>query len=310
MYKRVLSMRKALFIVLAVLAATSLLNSRVYAACGGLGTGGGGGTAGAVAGNGGDGTAGTLGGCASGGGGGGGSGGSGASGAGGTGAGGGLVLKTTSGTVAISGSIDARGGNNSTTNGGSVKIFNTGGCTSTSTVSAGRIYTSGGSGVAANGNCIPTAPSLVYPVSSSSGNSVFTTFKLRSGDTEGDYLNYWIDVCADNTCTSVIRSVCQVNSGTGVPGTCTSSQNGWASQDMQTGTAYSSNPTLTLSTLATLNYQPPLLTANTQYWWRGYAIDPGGSNTWSGASTINGFTTAPTETHIQGNVRIQGNVKL
>lgn len=214
-----------------------------------------------------------------------------------------MLLKTTSGTVSITGVIDARGGNSSTTNGGTVKIFNSSGCATTDTVSAGRIYNTGG-------NCPPSAPALYFPVNSTSGNSVYTTFKLQSSDKESDYIKYWIDVCSNNTCTSIVRSVCQYASGAGVPGTCTASQIGWAGQDSQAGTAYSGNPILTLSTIATHNYQPPLLSANTQYWWRGYAIDPGGSNTWSSASTINTFTTAPTETHIQGNVRIQGNTRL
>jgi len=267
---------------------------------GSAGTGGAPNTAG---GQGGQGQCDTQSNLASGGSGGGGGGGSGAGGSGAAGAGGGVLLKTTSGTVSITGSIDTRGGNSSTTNGGTVKIFNTGGCTDATNISSGRLYITGG-------NCPPSAPTLLYPVSASNGNSVFTTFKLRSSDYEGDYLQYWIDVCSDSSCISVIRSICQVATGTGVPGTCTPSQVGWSSQDTQSGTAYTSNSTLTLSTIATLNYQPPLLDANTQYWWRGYAIDPGGSNTWSAASPISTFNTAPTETHVQGNVQFQGNVQL
>jgi hypothetical protein len=239
--------------------------------------------------------------CAGGGGGGGGGGGSAPGGTGGPGAGGGILLKTTSGSASISGSVDVRGGNSSTINGGTVKLFNASGCTQTNNISSGRLYISGV-------NCPPSAPTLSYPINSANGTTVFTVFKLRSNDFESDYLNYWIDVCSDSACISIIRSMCQINTGTGVPGTCTPSQTGWAGQDTQSATAYISSDTLTLSTIATLNYQPPLLSANTQYWWRAYAIDPGGSNTWSSASTINTFTTAPTETHIQGNVNIRGGV--
>lgn len=143
----------------------------------------------------------------------------------------------------------------------------------------------------------PSPPELLYPVSESDGNSVFTTFKLHSTENNSDYLRYKIDVCTDSSCNSILRTIDQ-----------TASQTGWSGQDSQTGTAYQGSPTLTTSTIATLNYQPPLLSANTEYWWRGYAIDPGGSNSWSGPSSINSFTTAPTETHIQGNVRLQGNL--
>jgi hypothetical protein len=266
--------------------------------------GGPGGGGGASQTTGSSGTAGGTAGC-SGGGGGGGGGGSASGGAGTSGGGGGVLLKTTSGMVSVTGSVDARGGNSSTTNGGTVKLFSSTGCPSVSAISAGRIYSN-----TPTGNCPPAAPTLVYPVSTSTGNSVFTVFQLRSSDQDSDYLRYWIDVCSDNACSSIIRSICQTNTGTGVPGTCTPSQTGWAAQDQQTGTAYTGNSTLTLSTLAIHSYQPPYLSANSTYYWRGYAIDPGGSNTWSSASAIQSFVTAPTETHIQGNVRIQGNVKL
>jgi hypothetical protein len=251
--------------------------------------------------NGGNGSAGECGISSAGSGGGGGGGGGGTGGVGGTGAGGGVLLKSTTGNITISGTITSTGGDSSTANGGTVKVFSASGCGSTSNITAGRIYP-------AASNCPPSAPTLNYPVNSSNGTTVFTVFKLRSNDAESDYLKYWIDVCSDSTCISVIRSICQINTGTGVPGTCTPSQTGWAGQDTQSATAYISSDTLTLSTIATLNYQPPLLSANTQYWWRAYAIDPGGSNTWSSASTINTFTTAPTETHIQGNVNIRGGV--
>lgn len=54
----------------------------------------------------------------------------------------------------------------------------------------------------------------------------------------------------------------------------TSSQTGWSGQDAETGTAYASG------TQATYTVQSSLST-NTTYYWRSYAIDPGGSNTWS-----------------------------
>jgi hypothetical protein len=167
-------------------------------------------------------------------------------------------------------------------------------------------------------NLPPAPPTLSQPVNSSSGTSVLTTFNLRTTDGSSDYVNYWIDVCDDATCSTaghIIRRICQISTGSSLPssdgkGTCTSSQTGWAAQDAQAGTAYTASPTLSLSQMAVHSYQPVLLTKNTQYWWRAYAIDPGGSNIWSSSSSINTFTTAPTETHIQGSVNIRGNVNL
>lgn len=238
----------------------------------------------------------------SGGGGGGGGGGSSAGGSGGSGAGGGLLLKSTGASVINSGTIDTTGGNSSTVNGGTVKIFGTCGADTTG-ITSGRTYVAN--------NCTPSAPSLFYPISDSNGNSVFTTFKVASSDEEQDYLRYWIDICSDSTCTTVIRSVCLTSSGLNLPaGSCTPSQTGWTGQDTQGGTAYTSNSILARSQLASYYYQSPYLDKNTQYWWRAYAIDPGGSNTWSTASPIATFVTAPRETRIQGSVNIKGNVKI
>ncbi len=62
----------------------------------------------------------------------------GAGGAGGAGAGGGVLLKAPS--VVLSGTVDARGGGGSTTNGGTVKVFHQGAAPSTASVQAGRVY--------------------------------------------------------------------------------------------------------------------------------------------------------------------------
>lgn len=287
--------KKVLTAVLLIVFLLCLSPATTFAACQSPGTGGAPGQAGGCGANGTSGNPGQAGG----------GGGSAAGGVGGNGAGGGVLLTTSSGTVSISGTVNALGGNSSATNGGTVKIINTSGCTSTSGVSAGRVYQPVGAA-----NCPPSAPTLAYPVSSSSGNSVYTIFKLRSSDGEGDYLEYWIDVCSDAGCGTIVKSICQYSAGSNVPGTCVASQTGWAGEDSQGGTAYGGNADLTLSTLATLNYQPPLLSPNTEYWWRAFAIDPGGSNTWSGSSPIQSFTTAPTELHIQGGTHFQGNVNI
>ena len=54
----------------------------------------------------------------------------------------------------------------------------------------------------------------------------------------------------------------------------TSSQTGWSGQDAQTSTAYASG------TQATYTLQTPLA-LNDTYYWRSYAIDPAGANSWS-----------------------------
>ena len=113
-------------------------NPHVYA-CTSTGSSGGSGTAGANPGNGGSGTAGGNA-CLSGGGGGGGGGGGASGGTGGNGAGGTVVLKNTSNSMTLSGTVDVRGGGSSTTNGGTVKLFYTGSAPSTAGVTSGRTY--------------------------------------------------------------------------------------------------------------------------------------------------------------------------
>jgi hypothetical protein len=127
---------KYLISILLSIGFMGIFSNTSFAACTGLIAAGGAG--GAAQTNGG------AGGCATTtgpGGGGGGGGGSAAGGNGGNGAGGSLVMKNTTGSMTVSGTIDARGGSNSTTNGGTVKLFYTGSAPSTSGVTAGRTYT-------------------------------------------------------------------------------------------------------------------------------------------------------------------------
>jgi len=123
------------------------------------GTGGtfgaGGVTPGGAGGNGGDGVCGSS---NSGGGGGGGGGAGGAGGSGGSGAGGTVIIKNTSGSMTISGSVDVRGGGSSTTNGGTVKLFYTGTAPSTAGVSSGRTYTATAT-TQLSDTCIPSSVS-------------------------------------------------------------------------------------------------------------------------------------------------------
>lgn len=204
------------------------------------------------------------------------------------------------------------GGNASGSSGGTGTANNggTGGGGATSNVAgnAGGNYGSGGGGGRSSGNVggngapglvtvtytiaqlPPSAPALTLPGNGTSGNAIIPTFDFRSTDANSDYLQYEIQICSTSNCSSIIRTVCQFNdAATG----CTASQTGWSGQDQPncptTCTAYTGAPNIINSNLA--QYTPPALSAGTQYWWRAWAIDPGGSNTISSVSTIQSFTT-------------------
>ena len=139
------------------------------------------------------------------------------------------------------------------------------------------------------GACIPA---LVAPSNSSVNVSSAPEFRLGSANSSGSYQRYKIQVCSDDACSAVLRTIDQ-----------TASQTGWTAQSIQSGTAYSGGAPL--AQIAIHKYQPTALSANTQYWWRGAAIDPGGVNTWSDWSSIYSFTTAPATA---SNINIGGGV--
>jgi hypothetical protein len=261
--------------------------SPVFASSGGIG--GGGGSAG---GNGGTGLSGgaAAGGSAAGGGGGGGGGGSAAGGAGGNGAGGSLLLKNTSGTMSITGTIDSRGGSSSATNGGTVKLFYTGISPSTSGVSSGRTFTSALSG----SNTAPNTPTLLAPASGATGISTSPLLQLKTNDSDGDYLQYKI-LLYNSDCSTGLQTFDQ-----------TSSQVGWSGQDANSNTAYVGSSILSASTVATFGNAS--LSTTTTYCWKAAAIDPGGTNTFSAYSPTQLFTTgsASGQVQINGGVLIRG----
>ncbi|MDB5182327.1 MAG: hypothetical protein JWO47_111 [Candidatus Saccharibacteria bacterium] len=162
-----------------------------------------------------------------------------------------------------------------------------GGSNSYSTASSTQLFTT---------NYTPTVPTLTQPVNSSTNVSLTPEFRLYSTDPDNDYLKYKIDVCSTNTCSSIVRTIDQ-----------TSLQTGWTGQSVQTANAYTSGQT------AIHLYQTAALSPSTQYWWRAYAVDPGGIGTFSAASGINTFTTVASATPNQvkisgGNVNIGGGV--
>jgi hypothetical protein len=154
-------------------------------------------------------------------------------------------------------------------------------------------------------NEAPSVPTLIAPTSSQTGLTSLPQFQLRSYDLNSDYLRYGLKVystqteCNADSATNLVRTMDQ-----------TSSQTGWSSKDTQSGTAYVSNYTITSSTPASHFYQAPSLNPNATYWWKGRAIDPGGTNTWSAWTTCQSFSTSLNEIRIQGGIQIRGNTKI
>jgi hypothetical protein len=139
-------------------------------------------------------------------------------------------------------------------------------------------------------NSVPAAPTLTAPTAAATGVSTSPQFRLYAVDADSDPLRYQIEVCSTSNCSSVVRTIDQ-----------TASQTGWLSQSALSATAYYSPGE------AIHDYQLPALSANTQYWWRAYAIDPNGTNVWSSVSSISTFTTGAAN---QVDVRLQGGTKL
>ena len=116
-------------------------------------------------------------------------------------------------------------------------------------------------------NTPPLTPTLDSPADLATNQSVSATLKTTTTDTNSDYLRYKIQICTDAAMTTGCQTIDQ-----------TVSQTGWSGQNTQSNTAYTSG------TQAIYTIQTPLATTTT-YYWRSYAIDPGGSNTWSGTQS-------------------------
>jgi len=126
---------------------------------------------------------------------------------------------------------------------------------------------------------VPNTPTLDAPINTSTKNVLTTVFKTTGTDADSDNLKYKIQVCTNLAMTTACQTFDQ-----------TSSQTGWTGQDADTGTTYASG------TQATYTVQTDL-SAGTTYYWRSYAKDEAGSNTWSSTQgTPYSFTTdyAPT----------------
>lgn len=146
-------------------------------------------------------------------------------------------------------------------------------------------------------NVAPNTPSLDSPTDTATNQSLTPALKTTTTDTSNDYLRYKIELCTNVGMTTGCQTFDQ-----------TSSQTGWSGQNTQTSTAYTSG------TQATYTIQSAL-SAGTPYYWRSYAIDPGGTNTWSGTQTPRSFTTttaptAPTTPYAEGASNPTGIVDL
>lgn len=142
----------------------------------------------------------------------------------------------------------------------------------------------------------PSAPTLINPVNGITRVRGFPIFELRSSDANSDYLQYKIEICSTSDCSVIARTIDQ-----------SLSQAGWVNQNQNGNTAYTGSSTLSGSTIGVHTLQTTGLSANTQYWWRAYAIDPGGSNTFSAASGINSFTISPVvDINVRGGANIRG----
>ncbi len=137
-------------------------------------------------------------------------------------------------------------------------------------------------------NTAPATPTLDAPTDTATNQILSTVLKTTATDADSDYLRYKIELCTNVGMTTNCQTFDQ-----------TVSQTGWSGQNTQTNTAYTSG------TQATYTIQTPL-SVSTTYYWRSYAIDPGGLNTWSSTQgtpysfTTTAAPTAPTVPYAEG----------
>jgi hypothetical protein len=125
-------------------------------------------------------------------------------------------------------------------------------------------------------SAVPDTPTLDAPTEGATNQVLNTVLKTTSTDSNSDYLRYKIQICTDFIMTLNCQTFDQ-----------TISQVGWSGQDAQTSTAYASGTQATYTVQTALN-------PGTTYYWRSYAIDPAGTNTFSDTQIAPGsFTTIP-----------------
>jgi len=138
-------------------------------------------------------------------------------------------------------------------------------------------------------NSVPSTPSLDLPGNGAGSQSYTPALKTTSTDVDSDYLRYKIQICTDSGMTANCQTFDQ-----------TSSQTGWSGQDTQSSTAYTSGTQSTYTVQAALeNWKI--------YYWRSYAKDPGGSNTWSSTQgSPYSFTTMAIGNFNFENIKMEG----
>lgn len=136
-------------------------------------------------------------------------------------------------------------------------------------------------------NVAPNTPSLDSPPDATADLHFSPDLITTATDNDNDALQYKIELCTNEAMTTGCQTFDQ-----------TSSQTGWSGQTESGGTMYTSGSS------ATYSIQTPLAEGTT-YYWRSYAIDPDGSNTWSSTqATPHSFSTllnAPSQCVIREN---------
>lgn len=143
-------------------------------------------------------------------------------------------------------------------------------------------YTVGG------GNSTPTTPTLSLPTNSDTNQSTTPIFKTVTTDTDSDSLQYELKICTDSNMTTACNTFAQNVSNIG-----------WSGQNIGTS-AFSTGTTATY-TLQVGNS----LAESTIYYWKTRAIDPAGSNNWSGTqTTAYSFTTSGVANSAPANISL------
>lgn len=132
-------------------------------------------------------------------------------------------------------------------------------------------------------NTPPAIPSLDLPTDTAAELTRVPVLKTTTSDANLDYMLYKIQICKDLAMTLSCQTITQPS---------TYPETGWTGQDAQWDgshfTAYASG-TQGIYTIQTSGKLDPGVT----YYWRSYAIDPGGVNTWGATqATPYSFTTA------------------
>ncbi|MCC7290125.1 hypothetical protein IT417_02670 [bacterium] len=134
----------------------------------------------------------------------------------------------------------------------------------------------------------PSYPAMDLPTNNNPSVALRPQLRTTATDQDSDYLRYKIQICTNAAMTSSCQTFDQ-----------TSSQTGWTGQNTQGNTAYTSG-TQAIYTLTSD------LIADTTYYWRSYAIDPAGTNSFTSENptpfsfTVTAAPTAPTDLWTEG----------